>query len=159
MKKNKIMARSKFIEKILSREELEKIATEIGNQEKTTSGEIRVSIKKQRSFFERKKSLRDIAIKEFNRLKMFRTRDRNGILLLLLLKERQFYILPDYGISNVLPQSFWDNIARETEDFFRKEKFFDGIINMVQKCGKILSEHFPIKSDDTNELDNKVEIS
>lgn len=153
------MANSKFIEKILSKEELEKIAIEIGNQEKTTSGEIRVSIKKQRSFFEKKKSLRDIAIKEFNRLKMFRTRDRNGILLLLLLKERQFYILPDYGISNVLPQSFWDNIARETEDFFRKEKFFDGIINMVQKCGKILSEHFPIKPDDTNELDNKVEIS
>lgn len=153
------MKNLKFIEQILTKDELDIIAEEIGMQERYTSGEIRVSIKHNRSFFDKKKTLRDVAIKEFKRLKMFKTRDKNGILLLLVLKERSFYILPDIGITQVLHQNFWNDIAAKSETFFREGKFFKGILHIIRECGKSLQEKFPIKKDDTNELDNNVAIS
>ncbi|MCX8056100.1 MAG: TPM domain-containing protein [Ignavibacteria bacterium] len=152
------MIKKNFIHQILSEVELEKISDEIKAQEKRTSGELKVSIKKGRNFFERKKSIREIAIREFHRLGMINTKDRSGILFLLLLKDREFYILPDVGITEKLPQDFWNELAKLTEEYFRNKDFFGGIIHVIRKCGDVLSEHFPRKSDDVDELSNKVEI-
>lgn len=148
-----------FIHKILSEVELEKISEEIKRQELRTSGELKVSIKKGRNFFEKKKTIRELAIREFHRLGMTNTRERSGILFFLLLKDREFYILPDVGISEKLPQSFWDELAKETEKSFREKEFFAGIIKVLRKCGDVLAEHFPRKQDDIDELSNKVELS
>ncbi len=152
------MINKNFIHKILSEVELEKISEEISSQEKRTSGELKVSIKQGRNFFERKKNIRELAIREFHRLGMTNTRDRSGILFFLLLNDREFYILPDVGISEKIPQSFWDELAREAENSFREKNFFEGIINVIRKCGNVLAELFPRKQDDFDELSNKVEI-
>lgn len=153
------MRNQNFIYKILSEAELEKISVEIKKQELRTSGEIKVSIKKGRGFFEKKKSIRDLAIREFHRLGMANTRARSGILFYLLLQDREFYILPDTGISDKIPQTFWDGLARETEKYFHDKNFFEGIIYVIQKCGNILTEHFPRKTDDTNEISDIIEIT
>lgn len=147
-----------FIHQILSEVELEKISEEIIEQEKKTSGELKVSIKKGRNIFQKNKSIREIAIREFHRLGMSDTRERSGILFLLLLRDREFYILPDIGISEKIPQDFWDQLAKSTEKYFRQKNFFEGIIQILRKCGEILAEHFPRKTDDIDELSNKVEI-
>jgi uncharacterized membrane protein len=153
------MINKHFIHKILSEVELEKISEEIKRQELRTSGELKVSIKKGRNFFEKKKSIRELAIREFHRLGMANTRDRSGILFFLLLKDREFYILPDIGISEKLPQSFWDELANETEKSFREKEFFEGIVKVLKKCGDVLAEHFPRKPGDIDEFSNKVELS
>jgi len=152
------MISKNFIYKILSEVELEKISEEIKKQEQKTSGELKVSIKKGRGFFEKNKSIRDLAIREFHRLGMSNTRDKSGILFFLLLMDREFYILPDSGITEKLPQSFWDELAKSTENYFRNKNFYEGIVHVIRKCGEILSEHFPRKSDDIDELSNRVEI-
>lgn len=152
------MINKNFIHQILSEIELEKISEEIKTQEEKTSGELKVSIKKGRNFFHRKKPIRELAIREFHRLRMMNTRDRSGILFFLLLKDREFYILPDIGITEKLPQSFWDELAKSTEEYFRNKNFYEGIIYVIRKCGEVLSQHFPRKVDDIDELSNKVEI-
>ncbi|MEJ5263658.1 MAG: TPM domain-containing protein, partial [Ignavibacterium sp.] len=118
------MINKHFIHKILSEAELEKISEEIKRQELRTSGELKVSIKKGRNFFEKKKSVRELAIREFHRLGLTNTRDRSGILFFLLLNDREFYILPDAGISEKIPQTFWDELAKEAENDFREKNFF-----------------------------------
>ncbi|MBM4176545.1 MAG: hypothetical protein FJ213_10300 [Ignavibacteria bacterium] len=148
-----------FIHEILSAVEMEKIAEEIKLQEEKTAGEIRVSIKQKRKMFEKKSSLRNLAIKEFFRMKINNTLDRSGILLFLILKDKQFYILPDEGITKVLDQNFWNELSNVTEKYFRNKNFFDGIIHVIRECGKVLSQHFPRKPDDVNELDDRVEVS
>lgn len=153
------MISKNFIHKILSEVELEKISEEIKSQELRTSGELKVSIKKGRSLFDKRKSIRELAIREFHRLGMTNTRDRSGILFFLLLNDREFYILPDIGISEKIPQTFWDELAKEAENSFREKNFFEGILKVLRKCGDVLAEHFPRKSDDMDELSNKVEIS
>lgn len=153
------MISKNFIHKILSEVELEKISEEIKSQELRTSGELKVSIKKGRSLFDKRKSIRELAVREFHRLGMTNTRDRSGILFFLLLNDREFYILPDIGVSERIPQTFWDELAKEAENSFREKNFFEGILKVLRKCGDVLAEHFPRKSDDVDELSNKVEIS
>lgn len=153
------MISKNFVHKILSEIELEKISEEIRYQEQRTFGELRVSIKLKKGFLDRKRSIRELAIREFYRLGMNNTRDKNGILFFLLLSDREFYILPDEGISSKLPQSFLDELAKKTEQYFREKNFFEGIIFTLKECGNVLAEHFPRKPEDKNELSDKVEIS
>lgn len=153
------MINKNFIHKILSEAELEKISEEISKQEQRTSGELKVSIKKGRNFFERKKDIRELAIREFHRLGMTNTRDRSGILFFLILNDREFYILPDVGISEKLPQSFWDELAKEAQNSFREKNFFEGILKVIKKCGDVLADKFPRKPDDVDELSNTIEIN
>ncbi len=42
------------------------------------------------------------------------------------------------------------------QEYFIEGRFSMGIIHGVDRVGKILSEHFPIKPDDTNEISNRV---
>jgi uncharacterized membrane protein len=139
-------------------DEFLRISNKISETELKTSGEIRVSIREDKKFSERNSNLRDLAEKEFFRLSMHQTRDKTGILLFFLLGERQFYILADKGINEKVESSVWENVSDEIQKNFRNGYFSEGIIKGIEKVGKILSEHFPIKSDDKNELTNKVVI-
>ncbi|MEE9429519.1 MAG: TPM domain-containing protein [Melioribacteraceae bacterium] len=137
-------------------DEFLRISNTIKDAELQTSGEIRVSLQEHRKFSERNSSLLLLAEKEFYRLNMHQTKDKTGILLLFILEERQFYILADEGIDKVVNTSIWKEVADNMEKDFEHGYFSEGIINGVKKVGDILSEHFPIKSDDKNELTNKV---
>ena len=135
-----------------------RISRKIKEMEKITSGEIKVSIKDKNNFRDRKKGIHKRAEDEFYKLGMNITRDRSGILLFLQLNERQFYILADEGINSKVQHDTWEKVKDEIQDEFRHGHFSEGIIRGIEMVGKILSEHFPIKIDDTNELSNKVII-
>ncbi|GAB4149576.1 MAG: TPM domain-containing protein [Ignavibacteriales bacterium] len=134
------------------------ISNKIKDAEKKTSGEIRVSIKEKRKLIEYNKPIRKLAEKEFVKMGMQNTRDKTGILLYILLSERQFYILADEGINSKVEQSTWDKIRDEIQFDFKDGKFTEGIVSCIDKVATILAEFFPIKIDDTNELSNKVEF-
>ncbi|OGU57505.1 MAG: hypothetical protein A2V66_12555 [Ignavibacteria bacterium RBG_13_36_8] len=133
-----------------------RITNAIKEMEKITAGEIRVAIKEKKSFLKKRKSIRHLAEEEFFKLGMHNTRDKTGILLYLLLSERQFYILADSGINEKVNQEIWDHVRDEIQNEFLNGYFCDGLVKGVKSVGKILSEHFPIKPDDTNELSNKI---
>jgi len=137
-------------------DEFLRISNTIKEVELITSGEIRVSLQQRRKFSERNACLLSLAEKEFYRLNMHQTRDKTGILLLFILEERQFYILADEGIDKIVNTSVWKEVADNMQKDFAHGYFSEGIINGIKKVGDILSEHFPIKPDDTNELTNKV---
>lgn len=148
-----------FLEKIydfLSDDDLLRITNKIKDMEALSSGEIRVSVKEKKPLFKKKKDISELAKEEFFKLKMNNTRDKTGILIFLLLDERQFYILADSGINEKVPPHTWDHIRDEVQAKFRTGKFSEGIILCVEEVGQKLSEHFPRKSDDTNELSNRV---
>jgi uncharacterized membrane protein len=139
-------------------DELLRISNKIKEMEKTTAGEICVSIKEKRSLLEKRKSVRELAEKEFFKLGVANTRDKTGILIFLLLANRSFYILADSGINEKVPLGTWDKIKDEIQKNFSHGEFCKGIIFGIEEVGKILSKHFPIKPDDTNELSNRVNL-
>ncbi|MEN8193974.1 MAG: TPM domain-containing protein [Bacteroidota bacterium] len=132
------------------------ISEKIKEMEKITSGEIRLAVKEKIPFYKRKKNIKELAEEEFHSLGMDNTRDKTGILIYILLASRQFYIIADSGIDSLVQQKTWDGIRDEMQSELKLGHFLEGIISTIDKVGKILSEFFPIKSDDTNELSNKV---
>lgn len=151
--------KNRLIYNFFSDDDFLRISSQIKKSELITSGEIRISIREKRTFLEFNKEIRQLAEKEFKRLGMNNTRDKTGILLYLLLGERQFYILADEGINSKVPVDTWDRIRDEIQERFRNGKFAGGIIHGIERVGKILADHFPIKSDDRNELSNKVIVN
>ena len=148
----------RLIYNFFSDDDFLRISGKIKEMEKNTSGEIRIAVKEKKSFSDRKKNIRALAEKEFYKLNMHNTRDKTGILLYLLLNERQFYILADKGIHEKVGDETWLKVRDEIQLHFHDGKFSQGLIWGIERVGKILSEHFPIKEDDTNELSNKIII-
>ena len=82
-----------LVKKLFTKEDLAAIAAAISEAEKTTAGEIRVSIRQKRRWRERKLSIEEMARREFHDLGMTKTKDHTGILIFLLMIERKFFIL------------------------------------------------------------------
>ena len=144
---------------ILSDQDMLRIARVIGEQEKTTQGEIRVALRKKRQWGEGKLSLHQLALKEFHRLGMDSTNQRIGVLIFLLLSERKFHIIADEGIDTRVEHGTWDSIADTMGDFFHEGKFCEGICSTVRVVGDILSKHFPAGTENIDELPNNVSVS
>lgn len=132
------------------------ISDKIKEMESRTSGEIRVSMYSEEIKGKEMPGIRTLAEKEFVRLNMHKTRDKTGILIYLNLQLRQFYILADTGINEKVEQSRWDAIRDGIQKDFANGKYTRGILTGIEEVGGILSEHFPIKADDTNEISNEV---
>lgn len=148
----------KHVKKLFSQEDLKTIADAIGEAEKNTSGEIRVSIRQKRGWRERKIPLEQLAQKEFYTLGMIKTKDRTGILIFLLLQDRRFHIFADEGIHTKVEEGTWETIAKEMSEHFFQQKFRDGVIHGVQSVGAVLAKYFPPRPGDTDELSNEVNI-
>ena len=148
----------KFIHKYLSEEELKSISAKISEIEKTTSGELVITIKEKRGWLEKAKSVRVLAEKEFVSAKIGKTKGSTGILIFMLFNAKEFCILADKKINELVEQSVWDEISNNMSLHFKQENFCKGILNVVEQAGKILSTHFPIQPGDVNELSNEVII-
>ena len=147
-----------YIYNFIDDDDLLRISDKIKDLEKNTSGEICVSIKEEPSFRDRKKDLKILAEEEFFKRSVNNTRDKTGILIFIVLKQRKFYILADSGINEKVAPDTWDFIKDNMQDMFTRGKFAGGIIKTIEAVGEILNAHFPIKPDDTNEVSNKVNI-
>ncbi len=142
----------------ISDDEMLRISNRIKEVEKTTAGEICVAVKEHLHFLQRNKPIHALAEKEFVRLGVDKTRDKTGILIFVLLPKRQFYIMADTGINEKVPENTWDSIKDEMQKMFLTGEFSKGIIHGVQRVGNILSEHFPVKADDMDEISNEIII-
>jgi putative membrane protein len=77
-------------------------------------------------------------------------------LIFILFSEKKFHIVADEGIHTKVQEGTWDGIAAVMSSHFTKGNFRSGIIEAVTSVGDILSNHFPRKAGDTNELSNDV---
>ncbi len=141
-------------ENFFTEEEKSRLVQAIEQAERLTSGEIRVHLA-HRS----RGTPIDEAKSVFEKLKMTRTKERNGILFYLSLQDRQFVILGDQGIHQKVNENFWQEIRDEVIRHFTHEKFIEGLISGIHRCGEKLALYFARKSDDQEELSNEISSS
>lgn len=98
---------------------------------------------------------RDRAIQVFSDLGVWDTEENNGVLLYLLLADRDMEIVADRGINKLEGNQTWEGICQEMEQRFREKQYKEGIIHGVQRITAILARHFPYREGDENELSNK----
>jgi uncharacterized membrane protein len=139
------------VEEFLSKEEEQEIISAIRVAEKNTSGEIRVHIEAstEKKHFDR-------ALEVFHLLKMFNTKDANGVLVYVAVNDRKFVIYGDKGIDKVVPENFWNTTKDAMQIHFQKGNFKQGIVNGILKAGEELKSHFPWQIDDEDELSNEI---
>lgn len=139
-------------EKLFSPEEKDQIKTAIQSAEIRTSGEIQVHIENHC-----KGNVLDRAAEVFETLKMYQTKDRNGVLIYLAVLDHKFAILGDKGINSVVPKDFWESTKELMTSYFRQGKFTQGLIEGIHLAGDQLGAHFPYdNTGDTNELSDEV---
>ncbi len=134
-----------------SKKEQDQIMNAILNAELDTSGEIRVHIE---SVF--KGDVKDRAAFIFSKLKMNRTELRNGVLFYLAVKSHKFAILGDVGINKEVPENFWNDIKEKMTEYFKENKFTEGLVYGIRETGAHLKKHFPYHLDDINELSDDI---
>lgn len=127
------------------------IQDSIANAELNTSGEIRVHIDDKC-----KEDVLDAAANKFHELKMDATELRNGVLFYLAVGDRKFAILGDKGINEKVPSDFWDHIKEIMFEHFHQQQFTEGLCKGIEMAGEKLKVHFPLQSNDANELHNDV---
>ncbi|MDO6738034.1 TPM domain-containing protein [Wenyingzhuangia sp. 2_MG-2023] len=132
-------------------QEEQQIVTAIQKAEKNTSGEIRVHIE---ATFEG--DVMDRAIYIFNDLKMYETKAKNGVLFYLATEAKQFVILGDDGINDVVPVNFWESTKNKVINQFKKGQFAQGLIDGIQEAGQQLKIYFQYQDDDINELPDEI---
>jgi uncharacterized membrane protein len=129
--------------------EQERIVNAIRLAEQQTSGEIRVYTESRCRFVDPL----DRAAEVFWGLKMDLTKDRNGVLVYIAMKDRQFAILADQGIHEKVGQTFWNEEVSVMKKHFSNALPADAIEAVIADVGQALRTHFPYdRSTDKNEL-------
>lgn len=139
-------------------DDLLRITNKITEKEKVTQGEIVISIKEKRSFFQDFFSLENLAKKEFLRLGINKTNEGTGILFYLILQSKELQILADSPINEKVNQNTWTELKDEILAHFKNGKYCEGLILAVDKAGDILAKYFPKTPDNQNEISNRVII-
>lgn len=132
-----------------SHDEQERIVNAIRLAEQQTSGEIRVYTESRCRFVDPI----DRAAEVFWGLKMDMTKDRNGVLVYIAMKDRQFAILADQGIHEKVGQTFWNEEVSVMKKHFINALPADAIEAVITDVGQALRTHFPFdRATDKNEL-------
>ncbi len=108
------------------------------------------------STHEIEEEVEEAAITHFFNHGLHRTRDATGVLLFISVLERKVWILADHGINERVPPGQWQTIVGRITEGIRGGRATDAICEGIAIIGKLLKTHFPIKSDDTNELKNVI---
>jgi len=130
----------------------EKIVAAIQSAESQTSGEIRIFISNAPAA-----DPLLAAQLQFERMHMANTRERNGILIFVAPRSRNFAIIGDQAVHAKCGEQFWRTIAEQMTSHFKDGQSTDAILHAIAAAGQILSEHFPRRADDVNELPDQVE--
>lgn len=126
----------------------------IRDTEATHAGQIRFAVETSLDFpaLRRNVSAHDRAIEVFSHLRIWDTEHNNGVLIYLLLADRDVEIIADRGIHSKLGSETWESICRDMEAMFRQGQFEAGVISGIHAVGAHMRLYFPARPGATNEL-------
>jgi uncharacterized membrane protein len=97
-------------------------------------------------------SARERALDIFSHLRIWDTAHNNGVLIYLLLADRDVEIVADRGIDAKVGAAGWQKICAAMEADFRASNFSGGVIKGIQAVSRELATYFPRHGVNPNEL-------
>ena len=145
-----------WLRAFLSEQDLDAVAASVAGAEARTSGEIRVhvepSVPRGQAPLDRARSL-------FAELGMQATRDRNGVLIYVAVKDRKLAIVGDEGVHDRVGDPYWEQVRDAMVERLRRGASRDALVFAVDEVAGVLARHFPRRGDDVNELSDEVSSS
>lgn len=137
--------------KFFSPSDSARINEAIAECERNTSAEIKLSVARH-CWGE----INDKAKAIFKKLCLYKTSQRNCVLILLVLSNREFIIYGDSGINSKVGQEFWDEVRNAMAADFKNNNFADGVIKGAKMAGEKLAQYFPPEANDNNEISDEI---
>jgi uncharacterized membrane protein len=133
---------------------LARIEQAIKAGEATHSGQVRFAVEGalDGAPLFRNQPARDRALDIFSGLRIWDTAHNNGVLIYLLLADRDVEIIADRGIDAKVGAAEWERICREMEEHFRSGNYERGVIKGIEAVSRELAKHFPANGSGPNEL-------
>jgi len=125
---------------------LQRIEAAITESETKHTGEIQFVVEAGLHPYEvmAKKSPRARGIDLFSQLNIWDTENNNGVLIYLLLADRDVEIVADRAIDKQIGYDNWDAICHDMEVLFRRGEFEAGVLQGIAEVNAALEKHFPI---------------
>jgi len=136
---------------------LDKIEAAIRDCESAHAGEIRFAVETALPFraLWQNQSPRERAIAIFAQQHVWDTEHNNGVLVYVLLAERDVEIVADRGVGNTrVDAREWEACCQVMEEHFRRGEFEVGAVAGIQAVAAVLQRHPPALPDAGNELPN-----
>jgi len=145
------------LRRVLPEASLKRIEQGIGESEGSHRGQIRFAVEVELNPFQivQGVSARDRAIDVFSHLRIWDTEDNTGVLLYLLLADKQLEIVADRCIHKKVGEESWTAISRRMEAHFREGKFEEGVLLGIREITVLLTKNFPATTPHADELSNK----
>ena len=136
---------------------LHNIEQAISSSEKTHAGEVRFIVETGLHPLEilYKKTPKKRALELFGSLHIWDTEHNNGVLIYLLLVDKDVEIVADRGIDRHVGHVGWEKICQDMESLFRKGEFEAGVLQGISEISAELEIHFPLSGANKNEISNK----
>lgn len=142
------------VRRAFSASALRQIEQAISASEATHAGEIRFVVEGALDGLPllRGQTARERAIELFARLHVWDTEHNNGVLIYVLLADRQVEIVADRGIHAKAGPKAWSLICRGMERHFRAGDFGHGAAQGIEAVTQLATRYFPLAPGDRNEL-------
>ncbi|MPW15502.1 hypothetical protein GCT13_00880 [Paraburkholderia sp. CNPSo 3157] len=95
---------------------------------------------------------RERAIDVFLQLRVWDTEHNNGVLIYLLLADRDVEIIADRGIHSRVSGDEWEAVCRMMEAAFQRGKYQTGAVRGIEQVTALLKKHFPAHRPPREEL-------
>jgi uncharacterized membrane protein len=95
---------------------------------------------------------RERALDIFSQLRIWDTAHNNGVLIYLLLADRDVEIVADRGIDAKVGAERWEKICADMETDFKTENFESGVIKGIEAVSRQIAAYFPKSAVGPNEL-------
>ena len=97
-----------------------------------------------------------VAQKKFQRLGMYKTRERNAVLIFVAPRAHKFAVVGDKAIHEKCGEQFWQHVVEGMRVHFHNEKFSHALTTAISEIGKVLATNFPRTSTPSNELPDEI---
>lgn len=149
-----------FVKRVFSNDTLKKITHSIADSERKHLGQIRFAVEANLDALQliKNQAARERAIEVFSNLRVWDTEQNCGVLIYLLYADRDVEIVADRGVNSKVPQTEWEAICQQMEEYFRRSQFEEGVLIGIKKIDELLTHHFPGKTSSINELSDQAMV-
>ena len=145
------------VQRVLGPDGLQRIERAVTEGERTHRGQVRFAIEAALPLRRVMQGLtpRERALEVFALSRTWDTEDNCGVLVYVLLADRDVEIVADRGIHRQVGEATWQAVCRTMETAFRDGRFIDGAEDGIREISRILAQHFPAMGAGANELPDK----
>ena len=87
--------------------------------------------------------VRQRALMQFSKLRVWDTEDNNGVLIYVLLAEHAIELVADRGVHRLVPPDEWATIVARLSNALQSGSFEDGLTQALEEVSAVLVSHFP----------------